>query len=79
MAERTSLFNPLTSMTDYTDEEREFFLAVERYKRENGRKFLTLRETLHIARALGYRKVEKESPLPRFMKKSGGRPKKYEE
>lgn len=49
---------------DYTDEEREWLCAVERYRSSKGRRFPTLREVLAIAKSLGYRKVAKASPLP---------------
>jgi hypothetical protein len=42
---------------DYTDDEREFLMAVERYKRRHRRPFPTWREVLHVAHCLGYRKV----------------------
>jgi hypothetical protein len=46
---------------DYTDEEREFLQAIDRYKRSQGRPFPTLREILQVLRELGYRK---QAPLP---------------
>jgi hypothetical protein len=42
---------------DYSDEEREFLVAIESYKRRNRRPFPTWREVLHVAHCLGYRKV----------------------
>lgn len=42
---------------DYSEDEVEFFKAVEKYKRENRRPFPTWREVLQVIRALGYRKV----------------------
>lgn len=50
---------------EYTDEERVFLLAVERYRRERRRPFPTCREVLAIALALGYRKVAPAEELPR--------------
>lgn len=40
----------------YTDDEAEFLLAVDRYKRESKRQFPTLRELLEVIRSLGWRK-----------------------
>lgn len=41
----------------YTDEEREFLTAIDRYKRENRRPFPTWKEVLDLIKTLGYRKV----------------------
>lgn len=41
----------------YSDEQREFLQAVDRYKRVNHRPHPTWQEVLEIVRALGYRKV----------------------
>lgn len=54
----------VTSETEYSDDEREFLLAVEKYKRERKRPFPALSEVLAIARSLGWRKVEPAGPLP---------------
>ncbi len=42
---------------DYTDEERNFLVAVDRYKIRHHRVYLTCRETLDILHSLGYRRV----------------------
>ena len=42
---------------DYSDEEREFLVAIERYKRERRRPFPTCREVLAVLLSLGYRRV----------------------
>jgi hypothetical protein len=42
---------------EYSDEERLFFIAIERYKRERRRPYPTWREVLHVVHGLGYRKV----------------------
>ncbi len=42
---------------DYSDEERAFLLAMERYKRRARRPFPTCREVLYVLHSLGYRKV----------------------
>lgn len=43
--------------SDYSDEERVFLMAMERYKREQRRPYPTWREVLHVVHALGYRKT----------------------
>lgn len=40
-----------------TEEQLEFLKAVEQYKIQRGKRFLTHTEYLEIAKALGYRKV----------------------
>lgn len=40
-----------------SDEQFEFLMAVEEYKKENSRPFPTWTEVLELIRALGYRKV----------------------
>ena len=40
----------------YTAEEVDFFMAMDRYKREHDRPFPTLHETLRVLKGLGYRK-----------------------
>lgn len=42
----------------YSQEEVEFMMAMERYKRDNRRINPTFAEVLAVVRALGYRKVE---------------------
>lgn len=54
-------FSNLAHGSEYTDDEREFMLAVERYKREKRRPFPTCREILAVAKSLGYRKVAPEA------------------
>lgn len=48
--------SPLTSDVEYTDDEREFVMAVDRYKRKTGCRFPTCREFLHVLLSLGYKK-----------------------
>ncbi len=44
---------------DYSDEERQFLLAVERFKRTRRRPFPTWKEILlHVVKALGYRRPD---------------------
>lgn len=42
---------------DYSDDERAFLKAMDRYKRENRRPFPTWREVLDVLKGLGYRKA----------------------
>jgi hypothetical protein len=42
---------------DYTDEEREFMVAMDRYKRVNRRPYPSWREVLSVLRDLGYRQA----------------------
>ncbi len=46
---------------DYSDEEREFLIAIDRYKRTRGRPFPTWREVLNVLRELGWQKVKTDS------------------
>jgi hypothetical protein len=41
----------------YTAEEVDFFMAMDRYKREHDRPFPTLHEVLRVLKGLGYRKL----------------------
>ena len=50
------------------DEQFEFIMAVDRYKRENQRPFPTWTEVLEVIKALGYRKVAEPQPLKPFKK-----------
>lgn len=51
------LHNPTTSEPEYTDEEREFMLAMQAYKTTWKRPFPTWREVLVVVKSLGYRQV----------------------
>jgi hypothetical protein len=42
---------------DYTDNERDFLLAMDRFKREHQRPFPTWREVLAVVESLGWRRV----------------------
>jgi len=46
-----------------SDEQFEFVMAIEQYKRQNARPFPTWTEVLEIIKALGYRKVAQQEPL----------------
>jgi hypothetical protein len=43
-----------TSDTEYTDDETEFMMAMDTYKREKGRPFPSWREVLMVLKGLGY-------------------------
>lgn len=42
---------------DYSDEEREFLIAIERYRQSRHRRFPTCREILGVIKSLGYQRV----------------------
>lgn len=46
-----------------SDEQFEFIMAIDEYKRNNSRPFPTWTEVLEIIKALGYRKVAEMQPL----------------
>ncbi len=46
-----------------SDEQFEFIMAIDEYKRANARPFPTWTEVLEVIRALGYRKVAEPQPL----------------
>jgi hypothetical protein len=48
-----------------TDEQFDFLMAIDEYKRANARPFPTWTEVLEIIKALGYRKVAEPQPLDR--------------
>ena len=47
--------------SDYTDDEREFIIAMDRFRHESKRRFPTCRDILGVLRELGYRKVNEQS------------------
>lgn len=53
---------------EMTDEQFEFLMAVDRYKKENQRPFPTWTEVLEVIKALGYRKVAEPESLKPFVK-----------
>src|SRR5687768_7788646 len=57
---REDRFDELFAGATYTDEEREFFQAIDRYKVTTRRRFLSWREVLRVLKSLGYRKPEPE-------------------
>ena len=46
-----------------SDEQFEFLMAVEEYKKQNSRPFPTWTEVLELIKAMGYRKVADPEPL----------------
>jgi hypothetical protein len=67
------LANPVTTQdVDYTPEELRFMRAVEDYRKQNRRRYVTWREVLRVAHALGYRRVAPVDELPRFTKRPSG-------
>lgn len=48
---------------EMTEEQFEFIMAIDRYKRANGRPFPSWTEVLDVIRALGYRKVAEPEDL----------------
>ena len=53
---------------EMTDEQFEFLMAIDQYKRANQRPFPSWTEVLEIIRALGYRKVAEPQSLESFRK-----------
>lgn len=51
-----------------SDEQFEFLMAVDEYKRANTRPFPTWTEVLELIKALGYRKVAEPKSLEQFKK-----------
>ena len=51
-----------------SDEQFEFLMAIDEYKRKNAKHFPTWTEVLEVIRALGYRKVAEPQPLEPFKK-----------
>jgi len=52
-----------------TDEQFDFLMAIDEYKRKNSRPFPTWTEILEVIKALGYRKVAEPKSLEQFKKK----------
>ena len=53
---------------EMNDEQFDFLMAIDRYKKENQRPFPTWTEVLEIVRASGYRKVAESQDLRSFRK-----------
>ena len=52
-----------------SDEQFEFLMAIDEYKRKNTRPFPTWTEVLEVIKAIGYRKVAEPQPLAEFEKR----------
>ncbi len=46
-----------------SDEQFEFLMAIDEYKRKNAKPFPTWTEVLEVIKALGYRRVAEPQPL----------------
>jgi len=53
-----------------SDEQFEFLMAIDEYKKQNSRPFPTWTEVLEVIKALGYRKVAEPSSLAECVKES---------
>lgn len=53
---------------EMSDEQFEFLMAIDEYKRKNARPFPTWTEVLEVITALGYRKVAEPQSLESFKK-----------
>jgi len=51
-----------------SDEQFEFLMAIDQYKRQNSRPFPTWTEVLEVIKAIGYRKVAEPVSLESFKK-----------
>jgi len=51
-----------------SDEQFEFLMAIDEYKKKNARPFPTWTEVLEVIKALGYRKVAEPQSLKQFKK-----------
>jgi hypothetical protein len=57
-------FSEVCPCADYTDDEREFLQAMDRFKRSHNRPYPTWREVLGVLRSLGYAKAPPPAPPP---------------
>ncbi|MEN8126693.1 MAG: hypothetical protein ABFR90_02690 [Planctomycetota bacterium] len=56
------------------DEQFEFLMAIDQYKRANQRPFPSWTEVLEVIKAIGYRKVAEPQPLESFRKEDRKEP-----
>jgi len=61
---RRRLIDPTTCERPYTDDDIDFMMAMDHYKRDNGRQFPTWSEVLEVLCALGYRRVAEQTRMP---------------
>jgi hypothetical protein len=59
---------------EMNDEQFEFIIAIDQYKRANQRPFPTWTEVLEVIKALGYRKVAEPESLASFRKEDRTEP-----
>lgn len=59
---------------EMTDEQFEFLMAIDDYKRANQRPFPSWTEVLEVIKALGYRKVAERQSLESFRKEDKEQP-----
>jgi hypothetical protein len=59
---------------EMTDEQFEFLMAIDQYKRANQKPFPTWTEVLELVKALGYRKVAEPQSLTSFRKEDRPQP-----
>jgi hypothetical protein len=59
---------------EMTDEQFEFMMAIDQYKRANQKPFPTWTEVLELVKALGYRKVAEPQSLESFRKEDKQQP-----
>lgn len=59
---------------EMTDEQFEFLMAIDQYKRANQKPFPTWTEVLEVVKALGYRKVAEPQSLESFRKQDKQQP-----
>jgi len=57
-----------------SDEQFEFLMAIEEYKKANSKPFPTWTEVLELIKALGYRKVAAPQPLAEARRRQGKEP-----
>jgi hypothetical protein len=60
--ERRPKIDPRADEPDYKNDEIEFMMAMDQYKRDNRRPFPTWSEALEVLGALGYRKAVEPAP-----------------
>jgi hypothetical protein len=53
-----------------SDEQFEFLLAIDEYKKKNSKRFPTWTEVFEVIKAMGYRKVAEPQSLKPFLKES---------
>lgn len=60
-----------TQSHPYTDEEREFIVAMERWKKKTRRRFPSFSDCLAVLKSLGYRRVAEPTELPKYLHGEG--------